>query len=151
MRMNLGIMIIMICLTMACNPSGTSESRTQQNNASIPKTQSDSLYKETMDGHDLGMAKMGEMIRYQNLLKKSIDSFSGIKNGDKQISILDSALQQITRAEEQMNRWMQGFEPDKAGNTEEEKIRFYTSEKEKIDSVNASILQSIDRAKRVLE
>lgn len=151
MRINVGLFIITSCLAVSCNTSGTSDSDAQQHNASIPKTQSDSLYKATMEGHDIGMAKMGEMIRYQNLLKQKADSLSRIKSKDNQIGMLDSALQNLNRAEEQMNQWMQQFEPDKAGETEAQKILFYKSEKEKIDSVNASILQSIDKAKKALE
>jgi len=63
---------------------------------------------------------------------------------------LDSALQELSHAEELMNRWMQDFDPDKAGSTEAEKISFYRSEKEKIDTVNARILKSIEKAKRVM-
>ena len=136
---------------IALNSNCSSGGGEQQNNASIPKTRSDSLYKETMEGHDIGMAKMGEMMRYQKLVQQRIDSVANLKNQDSQIAGLDSVLKELNDAEEQMNRWMQDFEPDKAGSTEEEKVGFYKNEKTKIDTVNAKILRSIDRARQLLE
>lgn len=137
---------------MACNSnSDTSVSEEQQNNSSIPKTLSDSLYKAAMEGHDAGMAKMGEIARYQKLIKQKIDSVADLKNKAKLQPPLDSALQGLYYAEELMNRWMQDFDPDKAGSTEAEKVSFYSREKEKIDTVNARIFKSITYAKQVVQ
>ncbi|MCO5236868.1 MAG: hypothetical protein M9933_11430 [Chitinophagaceae bacterium] len=144
-------LVVASCIVMTLNSNCSSGGSEQENNASIPKTLSDSLYKATMEGHDIGMAKMGEMMRCQKLVQQRIDSVSNLKNQDSQIADLDSALKSLNDAEEQMNRWMQDFEPDKAGDTEEEKVLFYKDEKAKIDTVNARIFRSIDHAKRVLE
>ena len=136
---------------MACNSNrSTSGSEEQQNNSSIPKTLSDSLYKAAMEGHDAGMAKMGEIARYQGLVKQKIDSVADLKNKAKLQPPLDSALQGLQYAEELMNQWMQDFNPDKAGSTEVEKVSFYRSEKEKIDTVNARISKSIEIAKQLM-
>ncbi len=136
---------------MACNShSGSSGNEEQQNNSSIPKTLSDSLYKAAMEGHDAGMAKMGEIARYQKRVKQKIDSVADQKNKAQLQPPLDSALQGLTYAEELMNRWMQNFDPDKAGNSEAEKVGYYRSEKEKIDTVNAQIFKSIENAKQLL-
>lgn len=136
---------------MSCNGNGgASGSDEQQNNSSVPKTLSDSLYKEAMEGHDAGMAKMGEIARYRKLVEQKIDSVEGLKNKAGLQPPLDSALQQLIVSEELMNRWMQDFDPDKAGNTEAEKVTYYRSEKAKIDTVNARIFRSIETAKALV-
>ncbi|HTN05194.1 hypothetical protein [Agriterribacter sp.] len=149
--MKTAILIIAATLALSCNNNASSGSTEQQNNASIPKTLSDTLYKAAMEGHDVGMAKMGEIARYQKLIKQKTDSLAALKSKAALQPALDSALQELTYAEELMNRWMQDFDPDKAGSTETEKISFYRGEKEKIDTVNARIFKSIERAKQVVE
>jgi hypothetical protein len=143
--------VAVVIMTMACNGNrGASGSEEQQNNASIPKTLSDSLYKAAMEGHNAGMAKMGEIARYRKLLIQKTDSVTDIKNKARLQPPLDSALKGLQYAEELMNRWMQDFDPDKAGNTETEKVSYYRSEKEKIDTVNARIFKSIETAKALV-
>ena len=142
----------MVIMSIGCNSnSGIPERENQQNNSSIPKTLSDSLYKAAMEGHDAGMAKMGDIVRYQKLVKQRIDSVADLKNQVKLQPPLESALQKLQHAEELMNRWMQDFDPNKAGSTEAEKVSFYSREKEKIDTVNARIFQSIAYAKQVVQ
>ena len=146
------VSVIVVIIAIACNSnSGTFDSEEQQNNSSISKTLSDSLYKAAMEGHDAGMVKMGEIVRYQKLVKQQIDSVADLKNKVKLQPPLDSALQGLQYAEEMMNRWMQDFDPNKAGSTEAEKVSFYSREKEKIDTVNARIFQSIAYAKQVVQ
>lgn len=143
--------VIAVIMAVSCNGSQeASPGEEQQHNASIPKTLSDSLYKAAMEGHDVGMAKMGEIARYRKLVKHTIDSVSGLKNKAGLQPPLDSALQQLIVSEELMNRWMQDFDPDKAGNTEAEKVTYYRSEKAKIDTVNARIFRSIETAKALV-
>ncbi len=139
------------CFIIACNHTQSSGEAGGENNSSIPKTLSDSLYKEAIEGHDEGMAKMGEIARYQKILKQRSDSLTGLKNKAGMLPALDSALQELVAAEELMNRWMRDFDPDKAGSTEAEKILYYTREKEKIDTVTAQILSSIENARRITE
>ncbi|HRN56802.1 MAG TPA: hypothetical protein PLL71_10140 [Agriterribacter sp.] len=148
--MKTAILMMAVMFVLSCN-STSPDSTGQQNNASIPKTQSDSLYQSAMEGHDLGMAKMGEIARYQQLIKQRTDSLAALKNKAALLPALDSALEALTHAEELMNRWRQDFDPDNAGSTEAEKVSFYRSEKEKIDTVNARIFKSLEKAKQVVE
>ena len=144
--------VIVAIMITSCNGKGdASGSDEQQNNSSVPKTLSDSLYKAAMEGHDAGMAKMGEIARYRKLVEQKIDSVAGLKNNAKLQPPLDSALKGLQYADEQMNRWMQDFDPDKAGNTEAEKVTYYRNEKEKIDTVNARIFKSIEMAKQLMD
>lgn len=143
--------VIVVIMAVACNDNQDAPGgEEQQNNSSIPKTLSDSLYKEAMEGHDAGMARMGEIARYRKLVEQKIDSVAGLKNKAKLQLPLDSALKGLRYADELMNRWMQDFDPNKAGNTESEKVTYYRSEKEKIDTVNARIFRSIETARQLL-
>lgn len=144
--------LIVATIAIACSSNNdASGSEEQQNNSSIPKTLSDSLYRAAMRGHDSGMAKMGEIARYQQLIKQKIDSLADKKNKATLQPALDSAWQALEHAGELMNQWMQDFDPDKAGNTETEKVGYYRSEKEKIDTVNVRILNGIEMAKQLMD
>lgn len=148
--MKIPFFIAASCFIIACNHASSGRAA-GENNSSVPKTLSDSLYKKAIEGHDVGMAKMGEIARYQKILKQRSDSLTGLKNKAGMLPALNSALQELISAEELMNRWMQDFDPDKAGSTEAEKVRYYAREKKKIDTVTAQILRSIENAKRVME
>lgn len=141
-------LITAVFFLLSCN---NSQHNHADNNASVPVTASDSIYKSVMKGHDNGMAKIGEIVRLRNLIKEQ-DSIIRSKTKDAaQLSKLDSAAQDLDNANELMNKWMQEFDPNNAGNTEEEKIAFYKKEKEKVDTVEARIENSIDRAKKALQ
>lgn len=146
----LSVFFCAVTFVLSCNnpEDGTA---VQTNNASIPKTLSDSLYKAAMDGHDVGMAKMGTIVRYQQLIKQKSDSLKALKGKAELQQTLDSALKALNHAGEEMNRWMQEFDPDKAGETEQEKESYFRLEKEKIDSVNNKIFSSIESAKQIVE
>jgi hypothetical protein len=148
--MKISFFIAALFFIIACNHTSSGEAA-GENNSSIPKTLSDSLYKKAIEGHDVGMAKMGEIARYQKILQQQSDSLKGLKNKAGMLPVLDSALQKLVAAEELMNSWMRDFDPDKAGSTEAEKVRYYAREKKKIDTVTAQILRSIENARRVIE
>ena len=146
------IIAFSIMCFMGCNNTQQHNHHDHQNNAAIPKTASDSIYKAVIAGHDRGMAKMGEINRYKNLAKQKQDSITKLKTKTAaHLSVLDSVVHDLSNAEELMNKWMQEFDPNKAGETEQEKTTYYTKEKEKVDTVEAQIKSSIEKAKRVLD
>ena len=53
----------------------------------------------------------------------------------------------LNKAEEMMNDWMTAFDPEKAGQTEAQKVDFFTKEKEKVDDIKNRIANSIQLAK----
>ncbi|MBN8859727.1 MAG: hypothetical protein J0H29_15130 [Sphingobacteriales bacterium] len=144
------VLLSMTALLFSCGSGSQSPADAGQNNSSVPKSKSDSMYKAVMDGHDAAMRKMGEIARYSTLIKQYKDSLqkSGSKDALKK-SALDSALQGLTDADEAMNKWMEAFDPDKAGAAEETRLAFYTSEKEKIAAVETKMDSSIVAAKKI--
>ncbi|MBX2925799.1 MAG: hypothetical protein KF746_26630 [Chitinophagaceae bacterium] len=148
--MKVFILIISGFLFFGCNSGTNHENEHGENNASVAKTLSDSLYKSVMEGHDRGMAKMGEIVRYKKLAQQKKDALTQLKSkGTLQLSTLDSVIHDLDYAETIMNKWMHEFDPDKAGNTEEEKTVFYKKEKEKVDTVEARINNSIQKARQI--
>ena len=122
----------------------------EEHNASIPKTLSDSLYKLVMEGHDVSMAKMGEIVRLKKEISQQKDSIAKLKTKDKEkLTGLDTVFNHLVYAEKLMNKWMDDFNPDKAGATEEQKVSYFKKEQEKIDTVNVHIINSIDAAKKI--
>ena len=133
--------------------SGNSNHDSHENMSNVPKSKSDSLYKEVMDGHNEAMAKFGELQRYESVIKQLKDSVESLKNKSAENAALqksfDSTLLQLQNAETAMNAWMDGFVPDKAGKTEDEKVNYYNGEKEKVSRVQEQIKESLSKAKTV--
>lgn len=140
--------MFMSVLLLACGSGSVGDAA--QNNSSIPKSKSDSIYKSIMDGHDLAMKKMGAIAQYSNLIKQYKDSL--IKRSSQDIlknASLDSALQELTAADDAMNKWMVEFDPDKAGADEPAKLQFFTREMEKITAVELRMDSSIALAQKI--
>lgn len=143
------MLILFLIAAYACGNANNNESH-EQHNAAIPKTASDSLYKSVMDGHDTGMEKIGELIRLKELVKQQRDSINNLNGKAKEsVAKFDAAYNDLVSADELMNKWMQDFDPDKAGSTEVEKLDFFRKEKEKVDTVNVRISNSIEKAKEI--
>jgi hypothetical protein len=66
------IVLFFIIVAYACG-NATNNAPAAQNNASIPKTLSDSIYKSVMDGHEVSMLQMGEIIRLKNKITQQKD------------------------------------------------------------------------------
>ncbi|PVD51011.1 hypothetical protein DC498_16450 [Terrimonas sp.] len=143
------IAFLLLMAAYACSNTNNNQPA-DEHNASVPKTASDSLYKSVMDGHDVSMKKMGEIVRLKTLISQQKDSIAGLKTKNQQnTAAFDIAFNNLVYAEELMNKWMQDFNPDNAGNSEDEKLVFFKKEKEKIDTVNARIDNSIETAKKI--
>lgn len=150
--MKIFIFIGLLGLIFSCNNNNaTKVEDRQQNNASIPLTLSDSLYKEVMKGHDSGMLYMGPMMKYKALLKQQMDSLATVKTKNADLlKKLAAVSDSLNSADEMMNDWMREFDPEKAGKTEADKVAFFKAEKEKVDNVKAKISSSIQQAELIL-
>jgi len=143
------VYLSILVLLAAC---GDSAPKATNNNAAIPVTGSDSLYKAVMEVHDVAMARMGEMIRYKKLLRQQADSIKGLKDHDTAlVEGLENAAKDLNDAEELMNKWMQEFDPDAAGTTEKDMTAYYSREKEKVDTVKVRIFSSLEKAQQLVK
>jgi len=111
------------------------------------ETKKDSLYHDVMEGHDVGMSKMGKIAGYLKTVKGSLDSLKTSKKPDKnRIGLLESVAADLNQADYSMNRWMEEFKPDSAENNEPVRLAYLESEKDKIGRIKERILNALKRA-----
>jgi len=155
MNMRHAIGSFVILMLTACGGSGGHENHTAASETA--KSPSDSVYNLVMEDHNVAMPKMGQLSRYQVAAKKESDSIAGVlaKKKDPALSarkqMLDSLQVQLKTAEDDMDHWMQGFETDSAGTTEESKLKYYTKEKEKVGAIKENMIAVLARADSVLK
>ncbi len=138
---------------LACNNSENKHNGHGQNE---PKTQADSLMKDVMDGHNIGMAKMGKLTRAEQTTRRLLDSIDKLPAKAKQAAAplrtkLDSLQKDLSYAEFAMNKWMEEFNMDSAVNNVKERIDYLGSEKMKVSKVKEAILGSLQKADSILK
>jgi hypothetical protein len=145
--------IAIVCLTTACNDAATDTPRTDGFSAK-PLTKEDSLHHEVMDGHDVGMAKIGRLKKYLVQIQHELDSISKQPAGqqDKQYQQMLLSLQkELSDAQNGMNTWMEKYNDDSANDNETDRIKYLESEKEKVGTVKKQILEGLQRADSLLK
>ncbi len=120
------------------------------------RTLTDSLQKEVLDGHDVGMAKMRKLTQLQAESKRLIDSIQKLPAKAKTaatpyLNQLDSLIKELQNAEVGMNSWMTEFNLDSAMDNEELRAKYLTDEKLKVNRVKEAILASIAKADTLLK
>ncbi|HEX7845789.1 MAG TPA: hypothetical protein VF476_08335 [Chitinophagaceae bacterium] len=116
----------------------------------------DSLFKQVMHGHDVGMAKDFLLEKTIALTQKTIDSINTLPIATRTAAAaykqqLDSLLKDLNYADFAMNKWMEemNWEPSKIEINE--RIKYLTAEKEKVDKVSEAILGSLAKADSLLK
>ncbi len=144
--------LIFILTIIACNQE---EKPTRQDGFSeVPKTKEDSLYKEVMKGHNIGMARIG---RVKNAIKKtqqqldSLNKLSKNKIDPKHQQALIDLQEDLNYADYAMFKWMDEFENDSAKGNAELRIRYLESEKDKVNKVKDAILNGLKLADSLLK
>lgn len=128
------------------------------NNNATPRvrTLSDSLLKEVLDGHDVGMAKMRKLTQLQQQTQLVMDSIKKLpaniqKTTAPYLAKLDSLKADLQYAEYAMNRWMEEFNVDSANNDTDKRIQYLKDEREKVSKVKEAILSSLEKADSLLK
>lgn len=151
MRVINSLLFATTVLAMSCQ-SGNQE-RTN-GFSDVPKTHLDSLKKEVIDGHDVGM---GKMMRIENYLKKidlALDSLSKLPANKLDTAYkrqLTELKQELVDAEDGMNKWMEAFKLDSTGPSEEATVKYYEGEKNKVKKVADDILVVLRKADSVVK
>ncbi|MCG8321791.1 MAG: hypothetical protein MI921_19995 [Cytophagales bacterium] len=106
------------------------------------------LFEETMDLHDVAMARMSEIYTLKKSLTKKNDSLFKVGPVDsvsqKEFILL---MEQLEEADEAMMSWMAQFETKYKNDDTEESLNYYKDQKEKILAVSKSMDEAIARAK----
>ena len=122
------------------------------NNSTVKvKTQTDSLMDEVMEGHNVAMAKISKLHRTKNEIQHALDSIAKLPaRGRDYKTLLDSALNRLTRADAAMEKWMSEFNMDSASNDAEKRVKYLESEEIKISKVRDAIISSLQTADSLL-
>src|SRR5262245_49505555 len=126
------IFIVSMILAMSC---GNDSGQTKRS-----KTQLDSLLDDVMDGHNIGMGKMGKLTRAEQTTKRLLDSIAKLPEKARQAAEplkvkLDSLKSDLSYAEFAMNKWMDEFNVDSAIDNAKERIKYLEEEKLKVTKV----------------
>ena len=140
----------LVILLTACNNSADTNE-----NTSLKKTKADSLYDDVMDGHDVGMGKMGKLTRVQQEVSRLIDSIGKLPAKTRNAAApykakLENLLAELKSSENGMNQWMESFNLDSAVNNSKERIRYLANEKIRVSKVKDAILNNLQKADSVL-
>jgi C4-type Zn-finger protein len=119
----------------------------------VPETKADSLFQEVMQGHDVGMAKMGKIKGHLKQVQNELDSLTVLKNKSavsERISELEKLKSALQQADEGMYLWMKEFKADSGENDSQVRIKYLESEKIKVEKVKEDILESLKLADSIL-
>lgn len=133
--------IAFVFLTAAFFACGTNN---EQQEAEKAQSRADVARQEVEQLHDSIMVHMGEIHRLHKQLLHSRDSL----NLDSSRVVLYTRL--LDEAEEAMMRWMREYRKPE-GVSEEELLRFFEQEKEKIKSVGLQMEEAIEQSKAFLD
>jgi hypothetical protein len=138
----------------ACNDAANEHKGHGKDNE--PKTQADSLTIEVMDGHNIGMAKMGKLTRAEQTTRRLLDSIAKLPAKARQAAEplktkLDSLQKDLSYAEFAMTKWMEEFNMDSAVNDAKQRINYLGSEKLKVTKVKEAILSSLQKADSLIK
>ncbi|KYP15388.1 hypothetical protein [Flavihumibacter sp. CACIAM 22H1] len=134
-----------ILLLAACNNSDEHAGHRTDGFSEVAKTPEDSLFKLVMEGHDIGMAKMGKIKEAQKLAQAALDSLNKTTGTGKEAlqQALMDVQEDLNYAEYSMNTWMEEFNVDSARDNQEVRLTYLKSEQEKVDKVKGAILESL--------
>lgn len=134
-----------ILLLTACNNANEHAGHRTDGFSDMAKTPEDSLFKLVMEGHDIGMAKMGKIKEAQKQAQAALDSLNKTSGASKEA--LQQALmdlqEDLNYAEYGMNTWMEEFNVDSARDNQEVRLTYLKTEQEKVDKVKNAILESL--------
>lgn len=118
------------------------------------KTPEDSLYKLVMEGHDIGMAKMGKLRGLQQQAQRSLDSLNKLSSSENKAQWQQTLMdiqEDLNYAEYSMNTWMEEFNSDSAKDNPELRLEYLKTEQDKVEKVKNNILSSIQRADSIFK
>lgn len=149
------LIIIFICT--ACNNSSSDTVPERKDGYTvILKTKEDSLFHEVMEGHNIGMARMGKIKGYISNVQQSMDSIKNLtpslrSNAADYSDVLESLLKELQNAESGMNVWMDEFNIDSAKENLDKRLQYLEDEKERVNKVRDDILNSIRKVDSLLK
>src|SRR5690606_24988032 len=137
-------------LLVACGEGSTERT---DGFSEVPKTAEDSLFRDVMEGHDVGMARMGKMARYRKQIAHQLDSLAklGPSAAQERLKVtLEQLDNQLKAAEDGMNEWMDGFVLDSVQDEAANRLSYLQAEKYKVNQVRDRMLEAVQKADSLL-
>lgn len=138
----------------ACNSSGHEHEERKDGFTKTAQTPEDSLFQQVLDGHDIGMAKLGKIKASLEVAKAGLDSVSKLKDSPQKEALQQMYMdiqEDLNYADYSMNTWMTEFNPDSAIDNKEVRLKYLAAEKAKVDKVKELILTSLQRADSIFK
>lgn len=151
------IVVFATALLMFAMIGCNNDNKVEPSNDANLEAQSDSLFEQVMDGHDIGMAKERKLETMTKRAEGLVDSLAKLpakamaaaEPFKQQVSML---LGELKNADSLMTGWMNEFDAKKAKNAAfPERIDYLKLEKIKIDKVKDAILNSLNKADTLLK
>ena len=142
---------MIICLFfLACKENEKKTTTTET------KSPADSLLHEVNEGHDAVMPKMSKVRGAQKELQRMIDSISTLPEKTQKASAslkarMEELVNQLNYADFAMDKWMMEFNRDSALSNIQDRIKYLTEEKLKVDKVKDAVLTGLARADSILK
>lgn len=119
-------------------------------------TLTDSLEKEVMDGHNVGMAKYGKLKGSLIATQKLLDSIAKLPAKSRELisgsqKKLEELAEELNAAISGMDKWMDEYNMDSAVNNTGLRIKYLKNEKLKVTIVKEAILNSLQKADTLLK
>lgn len=133
---------------MSCN-DGSSDSGRKDGFGDQPKTKEDSLFHQIMEGHDVGMAKMGQIRKYEALAQQQLDSLAKLPAAQHNKAYQENLLavqQELGAAGKNMDTWMEEFNPDSLKDDQAAHLKYYQAEVDRVAGVKKQILDGLQHA-----
>lgn len=111
-------------------------------------TKEDSLLQDVMDGHDVGMARMIKLSKYQKKVADAIDSIGKLPSAKRDkayLTTLEELKEELSYAENSMNLWMDGFKMDSLKDQPSLRLTYLEQQRTTVLKVKEAILNSLGR------
>jgi hypothetical protein len=151
MKIKSALFFVGLLLLFACKEASKQDNSADRKDgfSEKPVKLEDSLLKEVLDGHDVGMARMGKISKYLKQIQAELDSMVKLPaksiNKDYQQALID-LQEDLNYAQFGMNEWMDKFALDTLSDKPELRIKYLENEKMIVGKVKENILSGLARA-----
>lgn len=142
-----------LCFFACKNAASNAEDR-KDGYTVVLKTREDSLYHAVMQGHDVGMAKMGALRKHLRQIQHELDSMDKLQEAKIDNNYRDALIElqeDLNYADYSMYTWMEEFKADSAKEDKNRRLTYLESEKIKVEKVRENILAGLKRADSLLK
>lgn len=151
MKKFLFFLIAIYFITIGCKNAGKKPVQETK-----PVSQLDSLLEYIDQGHMDGMGKIGRLHNTKKTVQAMIDSISHLpaniqKTSALFVEALKTNIKDLDYADMAMDKWMMEYSEDSASSNENDRIKYLSDEKSKVEKVRAAIHNSLQKADSLLK